>query len=276
MTALQVYDADPLIVVSVSDLHINSTVGLCPAHIHLDDGGYYTPSTFQTKLFECWTDFWSQVKQEKESHKARLVTVLNGDIVDGDHHRSPQIVSTNMETQRQAALDILEPVRDISDDMYVIRGTEAHNGLSCQAEEAIAHTLHACPTQDGAWSWWNLKAVFGGVGFDFAHHGQMGRLPWTKPNLLSRLAVEIELAYYRAGLPLPAYAVRGHNHRSGDTGLNFPVRVISLPGWQGPTAFVHRIQPGALPEIGGAIFTIEKGISSFRMVSYTKSVEWVN
>lgn len=51
----------------VSDLHVNSTVGLCPASgVRLDDGGTYMPSNSQVWLWERWLETWSIVVEKAE------------------------------------------------------------------------------------------------------------------------------------------------------------------------------------------------------------------
>lgn len=265
-------EQSPIVIAAVGDLHVNSTVGLSPPKIRLDDGGWYSQSEFQKKLWECWIDFWCQF--EHDGIGAHKVVVLNGDLVDGDHHNTSQIVTRNQEIQHQMALLTLEKPRELADEIFVVRGTDVHVGEAARSEEAIGRDLDAVRSLDLRHSHWRLRANFGGVGFDFAHHGSMGRLPWTSANLLLRTAVEVELEYYRSGERPPAYAVRSHNHQWGDTSMNSPVRVLALGCWQGLTSFVNRIKPGATPHIGGIIFRIEAGQASFRIVNYTKQ-SWI-
>lgn len=266
MTDLTTFDADNLTVAIVGDLHAGSTVGLAPPQFRTDDGQIIHHSPFQAKLWAAWLDYWQQVQDTG----APIVAVINGDLVDGDHHRTPQIVSRSLEQHRRMALDILRPIRDNVQAMYVIRGTEAHAGAIAQDEESIAQALDATPTPNGNASWWYMQARFGGVGFDIAHHGPIGRLPWTRGNALNSLAVQLELAYYRAGLQPPAWAIRNHNHVYWDSGTAGGVRVVALPCWQGATAFGNRIAPGMLPDIGGGIWRIRDGRSDFTACIYTR------
>ena len=269
MDIVQVEQGKEITLAIVGDLHINSTVGLAPKLIRLDDGGYYQQSKFQEKLWECWTDFWIQAEREKKE-TGQLAVILNGDLVDGDHHRTSQIVTRNLTYQHYAALEVLEPVSRIADALFVIRGTDVHAGEAGQHEDAIARDLQAVKSPEGSWSHWMLRARINGVGFDVAHHGSMGRLAWTSANLLLRQAVEIELEYHRAGQEPPAYAIRSHNHRWGDSSFNAPVRLLALAGWQGLTSFVNSKHPGAIPQIGGLLFRVGNGEATFRVVSYTR------
>ena len=83
------------IVVCVGDTHCGSTVGLCPPEgLELDDGGLYEPNKSQHWLWNNWVEAWAAIKSVKRKNKkAKLHLILNGDLVDGDHHKTTQIAS---------------------------------------------------------------------------------------------------------------------------------------------------------------------------------------
>lgn len=245
----------------VSDLHCGSTLGLChPDGVGLDDGGTYLPSSAQTKLWRCWEEYWQVV--EDRAKGAALVVVVNGDALDGDHHKTAQIVSKNLAaTQQEIAERVLDPALALSPAaVHVVRGTEAHVGASGEFEESLARSLGCprCPST-GAASRWHLQCVSEGVLLDFAHHGRLGQRPWTKMTGPATLAAQILQAAAKHKSPCPDLAVRSHYHQEADTFDNYPVRVIQTRGWQLSTAFVHRIAAGSVPEIGGLIVTCEDG-----------------
>jgi hypothetical protein len=66
----------------------------------------------------------------------------------------------------------------------------------------------------------------------------------------------------------PHLAVRSHMHQMVDTHDMHPVRVIQTPAWQLPTAFIHRIAPGKLGEIGGVIACVSDGVLSVEKAIY--------
>lgn len=257
----------PIVAALVGDLHCNSTVGLCPVDgVELDDGGRYRPRPhgIQAWLWANWLDYWQRVQRvaavEGEmagnGQPARVWVVLNGDLVEGLHHRSTQVISANLEVQHRIAMACLAIPAALSPDRwFVIRGTEAHVAPSAQHEEAIARELGAVvDPETGRSSWWHWVGEINGTLVDVAHHGNMGRLPWTRGNLVGRTAAELLFEAVRIGHRPPALAVRSHNHRRHDTGAgNAPTRVMALPAWQMSTAFGHRVAPNSLPDIGGAI-----------------------
>ena len=160
----------PAVVVIVSDLHVNSTVGLCPQRVALDDGGTYQQSKAQRWIYRCWLDFWQHVDNLPRS---ALYVVLNGDLVEGLHHGTTQLVTHNEETQLGMALQLLEPVARLADYLFIVRGTEAHTGPSAFWEEHIAEDLSAVRDEVGLTaSWWHLPLTVEGVTFDICHHPQ--------------------------------------------------------------------------------------------------------
>lgn len=264
----------------VSDLHVNSTVAVCPARIQLDDGGEYIASKAQRWLQACWADAWERVDQLRGSGRKRqpLVVVVNGDVVDGtDHHNTFQTISRNPATMMQMGIDMLEPVRRKADRFYVVRGTESHVGGSGAWEEAIARDLDAEADElVGTRSWWHLPLEVEGVRFDIAHHTSMGALPWTAGAAAPRLAARILAEYAESGQQPPHVAVRSHVHRYGDSGTASRVRAVITPAWQLATGYVHRISPGALSSIGMVAFGIEASdYQLHRLVYRAEARPWV-
>src|SRR3990170_2975099 len=157
----------------VSDTHINSSVGLSPLSVNLDDGGTYHASKGQRWLWHNWLDFWQSVgecvtKHTQGKDKPNVWTVFNGDLVEGDgKNRSHQLITHNDTTAMRIALDAIQPALEASERVFVIRGTAAHVGLSASLEEKIAIDIEAvkCKETD-TYSWWTLLLDCDGVLFD--------------------------------------------------------------------------------------------------------------
>jgi hypothetical protein len=249
------------------DQHNGSTVALCPPEVRLDDGGLYIASPAQLSLNDCWHKFYQRVAEVRETGKtAKLYCGFNGDLTDGDHHGTTQILSGNPNAQAAAVNACMEPVLALKPDaMFFIRGTEAHVGKSASHEERIAKGLYkdGWPVQrdpaTGNASWWHLKMNVGGVRIDSAHHGRIGQRPWTKANVVQNLAAEICYEHWSRGEQPPHLALRSHLHRFVDTYNAHPCRVIQMPAWQLKTAYVHKVAPETLADIGGIIVVIEDG-----------------
>lgn len=244
----------------ISDLHVGSTVGLlAPEGATLDDGGTYLPNAAQKWLWEQYTQYRGEAKRRIKCSD-QVIGVVNGDAVDR-YERTTQLWSTNDVDIVRAATAVLKPLRDLcKDGFFVIRGTEVHTRPSGQLEEALAMALDTTrwPANSETRSLFYLSLLLNDYRFDFAHHGRTGRLAWTRMNAAGGAAVELTLEYLARGQQPPHVAIRSHTHLYSDSGDNYPVRMITTPGWQLQTAYGYRIAPGRLPDIGGLICTIDR------------------
>ena len=258
--------ARPILLACVSDVHAGGTTALCPDKITLDDGGEYHASKAQRWLMQCWKEYWAKVDDRRNELKAELYAVFNGDAVEGDHHKTTQIMSANPNAQAavwNAAISVplaLKPNR-----IVMVRGTEAHVGQSASSEERIADGLWrdkrpiVRDPDTGTASWWHWRPELQGVRVDVTHHGKMGQLPRTRGSNLVLYAWNILDEHAENGHPPPHLCLRGHNHKRGDTGSLCPVRVVATGAWQLGTAHVHNKQADSLADITGALVTIEAG-----------------
>jgi len=258
----------PVIIAITSDHHAGSTVSLCPQTISLDDGGYYGASEAQRWLWANWGDFWHAVRERVAHRKGtKLIQVFNGDLTEGDHHKSTQILSGNPTAQAAVVNEVMRvPLALKPDALCFVRGTEAHVGSSACFEERIAEGLskdkrpviREAGTNNA--SHWNATMEIQGVRLDFAHHGKFGSRPSTKMNVINALAADIFTEHHMEGRQHPHIAVRSHMHQYADTFNAYPTRLIQTPAWQLKTAFVHRISTtGKLSHIGGVVITIDGG-----------------
>jgi len=248
----------PAVVAIVGDLHINSTVGLCPSRVQLDDGGTYHPSKAQWWILRCWDDYWQHVAAIERS---ALYVVVNGDLVEGLHHRATQLVTHNEETQLDMALQLLEPVARLADYLFVVRGTEAHTGPSAQWEEHLADDLSAVRDKVGLTaSWWYLPLEVEGVTFDIQHHPQRrSMLLSTRDVAASREADGVWQAYHEIDRRPPDVVVRSHAHYWAK-GWSREVFCCICPPWQVSTAYGNRLGVNRRVEpVGGLIFLCSDG-----------------
>lgn len=265
----------PILLAVVSDVHAGGTTALCPPVIRLDDGGEYHASKAQRWLMSCWEDYWARMADLRTSLKAELYVVFNGDAVEGDHHKTTQIMSANPNAQAaawNAAISV--PLALKPDKIAIIRGTAAHVGVSASAEERIADGLRrdkrpvvSDPDTDTA-SWWHWRPVLRDVRLDFTHHGKIGRLPRTRGSALILYAWDIVDEHVKDGDPIPHLAFRGHNHKKGDSGDAAPVRVIATGAWQLGTEHVKKVAADSLADIGGAYAILDGGEPVVKQVTY--------
>jgi len=260
----------------IGDLHAGSTLGLHPlAGTPLDDGGTYHPTKGQRWLYDKWSNrFWPRVA---ETRREKLALLLNGDLLDGNHHGTTQLASGNPSVQLDVLDSLLAPALDLKPDLIVItRGTAAHTGGSACFEELAAKRLRdrCLPVHPhestGALTWWHFTAEFSGVLIDMAHHGQgLPKRGWTKENGANLHAADIFFKHAKAKRRWPDLVLRSHIHVFGDSENKFPVRYIALPAWQLKTEFGHRIAAGGeFADIGGVIAHCEDGQLSVEPLLY--------
>lgn len=253
-----------------SDLHCGSSVGLCiPTDIPLDDGGSIRPSAAQIWLHQVWQAGWLQAAATRDRYPGSILCgLLNGDMVDNPtHHGTAQNMGVHPGIERVIAKGCLELPKALGvQKWWVVRGTESHVGKSGAAEESLAEWLKAekDPSRN-TFSWWHLRLDLDGFRLDATHHGRIGQRPWTKPNVTMNLAAEIFFEHAAEDLRLnrlptsPHLAIRSHLHRYLDTFHAQPVRVIQTGAYQLHTAYVHKVAPGVLADIGGVILVIRDG-----------------
>lgn len=251
------------IVAVVSDLHTGSTTGLCVPRFTLDDGGDYVANPLQKHLWKYWKQYWKEIEGLKAKHSLPVVTIINGDAHEGDHHNTPQIITRNEADQLRLAVDVIQPILDVADRIFVIRGTPTHTGKAAWREEKLAEDIGAEREAGGTWSWWRLRAEFGGVLFDVAHHPETtGRRNWTRDAAHARIAKIVQDDYWLNGYRPPDVVLRAHTHVRGIGEANSPLfRTVAYttPPWQKHTSFAYRIGAGFNLDVGGLYFICQDG-----------------
>lgn len=255
-----------ILVAKTNDHHCGSTVAVCPPEVRLDDGGYYGASPEQLWLWQCYGDFWEKVAEKRERENAELVAVFNGDLTDGNHHGTTQIMSGNPNAQAAAVNACMKVALDKKPSrIYMVRGTEAHVGPSAAHEERIADGLRrdgrpiVSDPKTGNASWWHCHQTFEGVRVDIAHHGRTGQREHTRGGAAVLHAHDILMSYVKRNDLPPHLALRAHHHRFNDSYDACPVRVITNGAWQLATAYVHRKCTDTLADIGGLLITMQDG-----------------
>lgn len=257
-------------VVVVSDTHAGCQLAICPPEVHLDEGGVYTASALQRKLFELWSHFWDVFVPEATKGED-FVVVHNGDIVDGFHHQAKTLITINLHDQAIIAEELMGPVlaNPRCRGYYQVRGTEAHVGKSAENEEGIARTLGAIRNNYGKSARWDLRLTIGDnqgtkKKLHFLHHiGTTGSQAYEATAIHKEL-VESLIEASRWGEMAPDMIIRSHRHRYLKTemaGTRGMISAFATPCWQGKTPFAWKI-PGARlssPQFGGVVIRVAHG-----------------
>jgi hypothetical protein len=252
-------------IVVVSDIHAGCRLALCPSSgVKLDDGGRYDPSAFQKKVYSMWRSFWDEWVPEA-TRKEPYGIVINGDAVEGIHHRATTPISTNPMDQEEVAYQLLAPLVDrCKGRLWFVRGTETHVGQSACDEERLAKRIGSVPNEEGQYARWDLwKRIGDNKLMHLLHHvGTTGSQAYESTAVHKELVEEfIEAARWRRAAP--DMIVRSHRHRHFETSISTGTdsgetgRAIAVvtPAWQGKTPHVWKIPGGRLstPQFGGIL-----------------------
>lgn len=248
----------PLIILAAfGDMHTNSRVALMPPSVRLDDGDTVKASPLQRFIWRHWLFYWSRVQAIKERWPGVPVWgVCLGELADDNYHKTSQLVTMNPADQLKIALEVMDRPRAMLDELVVLRGTEAHVGLSGHMDETIARELGALQHGDNS-STHHWIADFGGWTLDAAHHPGTGHArPWTRGGDANRLAAMVKDDYIENDMLPPRLVLRGHNHKPSDSADNHMTRAVILPSWQLTNAYGYRLGSIMPLPIGGAIVTV--------------------
>lgn len=245
------------LVLVISDLHVGSTVGLWPKGFVSNEGNPIGQNKFQEWLWECWEDMlvWAQ----KTIGKDQFDVVVNGDLVDGIHHRTLQVMTPDVSDQTDAVRQVLGFLAETSNKLHIIKGTECHSrNDEIRLGRALGATKDPANNQN---AWDNLDLDVGGTLYNFAHHISATARTYLEASAHSIMLGNMSHARARVGKPVPKVMVRAHRHRHGIWDDGNQISVIT-GAWQGLTRYGYRVVPDAIPQPSAVIFDhrgLEKG-----------------
>lgn len=244
-----------VVVVPVGDLHVGSSVALCPKDgVRLEDGGMYLPNMSQKWLHERWQELVDQVKTFKRRRK-HIIVIFLGEFIDGRHHETTQLLSQSPEIQATAAVETFLPMANLANELYVLRGTEAHSGKGAASDFSIGRELGAVrDPSTGQSAWYKLRLDVLGTHFDVAHHISAGGDDIRSYGN----AIRREMAAMLMERPHTNIVLRGHVHKYSDTGDAFGPKKWGavIPAWQMQTSFVHRITRREFAMVGTTLLQV--------------------
>lgn len=229
--------------VILSDTHIGSTLGLWPPNFVCNEGFTIGQNRFQEWLWEKWGEGKAWIK--KVVGKSPFELIWNGDLVEGIHHRSVQIMSADVGDQSAAVLQVIGDLCGAAARTFVIQGTECHTRND---EVRIGKHIGAVTDPDtGKHAFDRLLLDFNGCNVSFAHHMSTTSRPYLEASAHSiQLGCEV-IESARSGHPVPTVVVRAHRHLHG-VFEDGSLMSVSTGGWQGLTRFARKVVPFAVPK----------------------------
>lgn len=257
----------PLILV-IADLHAGSKVAPMPEGFIDHGGNEVKPNKIQSVLNGFWEKGKEWVEMVRDGDEMHLV--LNGDMVEGIHHRTTEVTSPEMNDHFLQAQGLLNHYGNLSSRRFVVRGTECHTRDS---ESGLAKWLNADIDPDtGLNSFDRLRLKPHECPTTFVHHVSTSSRPWTTATgPISALATE-QLECVKVGEVPPRVLCFAHRHNFGAYNLGRSLAVVSPP-WQLLTRHGYKVvphartltglymldwrrrNPGDLPEVHELLFT---------------------
>jgi len=258
-------DDKPALVVGVADWHTNSTVGLNPASFRRESGSRHRAGKVSKDILRRWRSFWKVIAEKKALWDATVHTFMVGDLGDLNKHSALQLITKNRTEIKAAMAEIADLPAQVSDYMFIVRGTEAHSGGNGELEEWLAQDLdNAVWCSEEQASWWVANAEIGGKHFQVAHHPPTSsQRPHTLQQAVARAATIIAGRYMATGLERkrPDICIWAHHHTIGAQAYgDGGVWGIFLPPWQLRTSFAYRIGMSTdTMKIGGIWMIVKDG-----------------
>ena len=254
--------------VFLSDIHAGSTVGMLHEDgVQTDDQNWIKPSPIQQWLNEQHAKMVEDVRELVDGYDTHIF--LNGDLTEGVHHNTHQIISPDKGVHIQACYDVLtKGILTVDfDTIHMVRGTPAHVDNAAGLEKSVAAKLNAAgypvvkDPYSNSFMWPFVYAEFDGVLFDVRHHGRAGQREHTRKAYSALYAQDIWQSHVADGRRAPDIAIRAHLHRFIDSGPDHRgiTRAIQMPCWQLTTQWVRRIGAETLPDIGAVVALVDDG-----------------
>ena len=237
--------AKPRVVVLLSDLHVGGSTALFPEGFETKTGNKVGLNPAQKWLLQCWAagqDFIKEVVGDDP-----YVLVLNGDIIEGIHHKTTQVISASVEDQFAAAIFLLKPVVAKATKTFMVSGTECHTG---DLEDSIGGVLNTIKNPEtGRYAFDRLTMDIAGVRCVFRHH-----IAGATRRSLAGSALSVQLAEEQVEAatnkePIPTVVCCAHRHKFGifedESGM-----CLVTPPWQLLTRFGHKVVSAARTKCG--------------------------
>lgn len=225
-----------------------------PTNFRLDDGQPIKQSEDQKWIWKCWKEFWAFAYALVGDRPHALIHL--GDMIDGRHHGTTQLISGNLAIQQKMAIQVMEEHVKRAQKTFLIRGTESHVGQSAEIEESIGRELGVeRVSEDGPYTRWDLLVELGKERIHFAHHIATTTAQAYKSSPLMRTMAAAFGSAGEHGRRPPSMIVRAHCHDYTEV-KRANCRVITCPSWQLKTGFIWKFDTVGIPIIGGLVIRL--------------------
>lgn len=247
----------------MADLHSGSNYAL---FLNREWHGIKTshiPRAKQLQIRQQFENYAAEVKTARIGKQVKLV--INGDAIDGDHHRSGDVCTLNEKEQADIHIELMIEFQRLidwqaGDEIYYTKGTQTHVH---EQEYYIGKEMNAVP--DGDFYAWNiLKLNSNGVVSWFVHHGPTRGKGYNEGNSMRNWLKNIQAEATKDGTGIPDIVYTGHVHDPGYSSYIYrnkmefkTIHGIILPSWQMKTDYGYQVAAVEKNKIGGVYHEIK-------------------
>lgn len=248
--------------VVISDTHCGGTTALFPDYKMSFKNGErdatnHSPNPIQKKLYKHLMECADNLKASEK----RLVIVANGDMVEGHHHGTIQVVSTNPQHHVEIFIEVFENFLSRcgfsvkrGDELHFVSGTESHTGW-VERDIAASFSHLGATFQDELDGVWNGRRVW------FTHHGANPGSGANEGDAYRNWLKRIWFDCEKEKREKPDVVVSSHYHKSlYQTYVRdwHTIHGLVSPSFQKKTRFGLRVAPFVKNDIGISPFQVTK------------------
>lgn len=228
------------------------------------NGMTHYATALQKKIQAHKNKFCDIIKSARRN--AKVILVHNGDAIDGDHHNSADVCTTNELEQADIHIEIMEDIKkrigwQRGDELYYTRGTGLHVK---KWEDYIADRTNS--VFSGAFgAWERLELKINGRLFIWSHHGAAAGYGASEGNALRNKLKSFQEMRVKYGGEMPSVIFFGHVHQpiyavhAYHQNLEYKeIRGVITPSWQRKTAFAWQVATLAPSVIGGVYVKVSQ------------------
>lgn len=226
----------------ISDPHFGSLWSLLQPGFLTEKGQPVGRTKLAEWFWECWEIGHSWLSSVVDP--LEYAFVFNGDLIEGNHHRTDEIWSVSPRDHAKAAKEALGPVARRAAKRFVVTGTECHVG---NAETSIASDLGAEVNPEFRQPYWHrLSLSICGLRVSVRHHFPATSRAYLEGSQHSIQMGNATVEAVRAGDRAPDVVIGAHRHRTGHFCDGNRLTVVT-GAWQGLTRHGFKVVPDGRP-----------------------------
>jgi hypothetical protein len=236
---------DARAIVYVSDMHVGSIWGWCPA----DEDTIERAAWFREWVRVQWGSFCDHIVS---TYGNNYVLVVNGDAMEGIHHGGRELVASSWTKQTRWAAEMLRPLAN--GPVYFVRGTECHtwddeDELATQLENAKIDVVKSSRGLAHDTARFELNGL---MHWSRHHSGVPGRR-WTAEGAVANHLADTRLEAINGGHRPPDVLAVAHGHQYSVAQGQCGGMALRTPSWKGLDRHTFKASRAEVPCVGGVV-----------------------